>query len=249
MKMTILTVLVLSILSSCAQVSSEIEPSQILKYQVKYPYNNKASQSHGTVQKGSLENGKLIPYSGDNFSYFDTTSYLNGRAFVHGKLYHTIIDSYKDVQSAFPEHNFVLMECSNKNGGKIWPHRTHQNGLSVDFGMPLYKSNSHFDSLDLIGPSHYFLEFDDDGRWIENKKVNINFEIVAKHILTLQKVGKEQGINVKKVIIKTELKDDLFAGKYGKKLQTSGIYVVKRLEPLINRLHDDHYHIDFEIMK
>jgi len=50
-----------------------------------------------------------------------------------------------------------------------------------------------------------------------------------------------------KVIINTDLKDELFATKFGKVLKTSGIYLVQKLSPLINSLHDDHYHIDFDV--
>ena len=53
-------------------------------------------------------------------------------------------------------------------------------------------------------------------------------------------------MKIKKVIIKIELKDELFSTPNGKKLKAKGIYVVKALTPLINGLHDDHFHIDFE---
>ena len=53
---------------------------------------------------------------------------------------------------------------------------------------------------------------------------------------------------IQKVIIKVELKDELFEGEYGKKLKESGIYIVKSLSPTINALHDDHYHVDFKEM-
>jgi penicillin-insensitive murein endopeptidase len=72
---------------------------------------------------------------------------------------------------------------------------------------------------------------------------------MAKHILSLENSARENGMKISKVIFKTELKNDLFATKSGKKLQSKNIYFTKSLTPAINALHDDHYHIDFELIK
>ena len=93
------------------------------------------------------------------------------------------------------------------------------------------------------------LQFDNSGRYIKNTSISVDFNLVAKHILELDAWARKEGYKVKKVIIKTEFKDDLYATKYGKKLKQKGIYVVMALTPKINALHDDHYHIDFEKLK
>jgi penicillin-insensitive murein endopeptidase len=54
-------------------------------------------------------------------------------------------------------------------------------------------------------------------------------------------------VKIKKVIFKINLKDNLFKSKIGKKLKKSGIYFVKYLTPMVDNVHDDHYHIDFEL--
>ena len=138
------------------------------------------------------------------------------------------------------------MECSNQHGGQMKPHRTHQNGLSVDFMMPLKKNQTPFYELDLMGKNHYLLTFDNYGRYSKDPNVVIDFDLVAKHILLLNQNAKKKGFKISKVIIKIELKDELYNSKYGQELKESGIYIVKALSPLINSLHDDHYHIDFE---
>ena len=51
------------------------------------------------------------------------------------------------------------------------------------------------------------------------------------------------------MIFKIELKDKLYATPNGQLLKKSGIYLAQQLTPLINGLHDDHYHVDFEEMK
>jgi len=225
------------------------ELSKVEQYYNDNQGDDQLSKSTGTVSTGSLENGKLIPFKGESFQYFDTLSYLSGRAFTNDKLKKTILDTYQELSTQLPGRQFFIMECSNQHGGKIFPHRTHQNGLSIDFMMPLTKDNKDYYELDTIGKDHYWLNFDDDGKFTKDKSISIEFDLVARHILLLDEKARNNGLKITKVIIKTELKDELFATTYGQKLQASGIYIVKSLIPLINSLHDDHYHIDFEIIK
>ena len=200
----------------------------------------------GSVSNGSLKNGKLVPFFGNNFSYFDETSYLSGRAFLNSKVLNTILDTYKVLETAQPNRKFKIMECAHKHGGKLWPHRTHQNGLSADFMMPKLKNQKPYYGLDTIGVNHYWLNFNNKGQYSKDTSITIDFESIAQHILLLQKEAKKHRLKIQKVIIKTELKDELFQGEYGKKLKESGIYIVKSLSPTINALHDEHYHIDFK---
>lgn len=69
---------------------------------------------------------------------------------------------------------------------------------------------------------------------------------MALHILTLQEELKKNGYEIEKVILKINLKDDLFKTANGKKLKSSGIYFAQKLLTMIDNLHDDHYHIDFK---
>lgn len=219
--------------------------TDVEEYYLRNLDNKHPSQSHGTVSNGSITNSKLFPFSGNNFQYFDTLSYLKGRAFLNGKVKKTLLNTYKILETENANRLFFVMECSHEKGGKLYPHRTHQNGLSVDFMMPLLKDKDAYYKLDTIGINHYWLDFDNQGRYSKNKNVSIDFNLVAQHILLLNQEAKKQGLMIKKVIINTSLKDELFATKYGTKLKNSGIYIVKSLSPLINSLHDDHYHIDF----
>lgn len=204
------------------------------------------SISSGHVSNGGLKHAKLMPYKGTNFSYFDEKSYLSGRAFTHHKVLNTVINGYKELEKNYPKRRFQLMECSNKHGGKMWPHRTHQNGLSVDFMMPKLKDGKPYYGLDSIGVGHYWLSFNNEGIYSKDSSISIDFEKIAHHILILKAEGKKQGLRISKVIIKVEFKDELFEGYFGQLLKNSGIYIVKSLTPTINDLHDDHYHIDFQ---
>lgn len=219
---------------------------KIDKYYQKNKGNNSASVSKGSVSKGSILNSKLLPYSGGNFQYFDKWSYLQGRAFLNGKVKSAVLNTYSDLKKKNPVRKYTVMECSHKEGGKLWPHRTHQNGLSVDFMMPLSKNGEPYYDLDDKGLKHYLLEFNNKGEYEKDKAVKIDFDATAQHILLLDRNARKLGYKIKKVIIKVELKDELYSTTYGKQIKEKGIYVVMGLTSKINALHDDHYHIDFE---
>lgn len=237
---------------SCGQTpeplpSSPQKPNiKLQSYIQKHQNDTMESISLGSVSNGSLKHGKLVPFSGPNFEYFDETSYLSGRAFLNHKVLKTMLDGYKELSMVHPERKFKIMECAHQHGGKLWPHRTHQNGLSVDFMMPKLKNNQPYYGLDSLGTNHYWLTFTNDGKYQKDPSISIDFELIAQHILILNEKAKQHSLKVEKVIIKVELKDELFSGKFGKQLKESGIYVVKSLTPTVNELHDEHYHIDFK---
>ncbi len=212
-----------------------------------YLKQTEPSKSIGTVSNGSLKHGRIVPFSGDNFSYFDELSYASKRAFVHENVLNTMLETYKVLDSVCPTRNFGIMECSNEHGGPIKPHRTHQNGLSVDFMTPLLKNGEPTDDLSDLGAQHYLMEFDATGKYIGDKNYTVDFNTIALHLLTLADAAKKNGLKIDKVIWKIELKDELFATANGKKLQAKGIYFATKLSPLINSLHDDHYHVDFKL--
>lgn len=204
-----------------------------------------SSKSLGTVSKGSLEFGKIIPFCGKNFTYFDRDSYLASRAFTSDAVKSIILNTYDSLYVEFPTRKFYLMELSHQNGGKLFPHRTHQNGLSVDFMLPKLKNTEANYELDTLGKNHYFLQFNDEGKYSEDPSIVIDFDLVAKHILLLNQEARKIGYGIEKVIIKVEYKDELFATPNGKLLKESGIYIVKSLTSEINAIHDDHFHVDF----
>jgi len=211
--------------------------------------NEGVSKSVGRVSSGELINGYKLPYKGENFKYFSPFSYyILNRSFVHSKVYHTIIDSYKLCEEDCPDIQFRIMECSTKKGGRAFPHITHQIGLSVDFMTPLIKENKPKKTYDHTGIWRYLMNFDKDGKANINSSVEIDFNTIAKHIINLNKAAKKNGLKIKKIILEINLKDDLFKSEEGKKLKNYNIYFVKKLSPKIDKLHDDHYHVDFEVL-
>ena len=204
------------------------------------------SKAIGKVNNGKLKNGYKMPYYGKNFQYFSPFSYLVlNRAWLHSKIVKINLATYKKCEKKFPKHKFLVMECAKKHGGKMNPHRTHQNGTSVDYGTPLLKNGKPYHLHNHFGIFHYLMEFDKHGNYCTNKKVKIDFETMAQHLLILDKQARKNGLYINKVIFKINLKDDLYKSKSGKKLKLRKIYFARKLPKRIDDLHDDHYHVDF----
>ncbi len=227
---------------------TQIELSAVEKFYQENANDSIESSSKGTVGRGTLENATLIPFEGANYKYFDETSYVGGRAFTHSKVVEITLATYDALARKKVDRLFRVMEFSRKEGGKIYPHRTHQNGLSVDFMMPLQKDGKPCYDLDDRGAAHYLLDFDRNGKSIENPEISIDFNTAAQHILELEIQARKRGMRIHKVIFNTHLKDELYASEFGKKLRRSGIYLATSLTPIINELHDDHYHVDFTFL-
>ena len=224
------------------------DSTEVEKYYAKNCCNSEPSISQGTVSNGSLKHGKLMPFSGPNFHYFDTLSYLSGRAYVNHLVKQTIVATYASFEKTDSDLKFGLMECAHEHGGKLFPHRTHQNGLSVDFMSPKLKDGKPYYDLNHLGADHYWLDFDNNGNYTEDPNISLDFNLIARHIVKLDEIARQYGLKINKVIFKMELKDELYATEYGKTILKKGIYITKKLDPLVNALHDDHYHIDFEIL-
>lgn len=210
------------------------------------PFNSKnESKSIGTRSNGKLENSKLLPYQRKNFKYFSWLSYyIMDNGYLHSKVHNTLLAAYKICERTCPSIQFKVMECANKEGGKMLIHRTHQTGMSVDFMVPKIRKSKPFRMYDNLGMWHYLLNFDKDGNL--NKNVSIDFETMAKHILALDQAARKNGLTIERVILKINLKDDLFKTESGKKLLSKGIYFAQALQPSVDVMHDDHYHIDFK---
>ncbi len=214
-----------------------------------HPYQSTPgkSKSLGNPGNGTLVNGVKLPYKYKNFKYFSPFSYfVLNRAYVNDKVYNTLMQTYAQCEKEFPRRRFGVMECSKKNGGPIVLHRTHQNGLSVDFMTPFKRKNKEFKLFNKMGIWHYTLRFDQNGKNKLFKKVVIDFELLANFIFILEKKARVNGLKIKKVILKTDLKDEIIATEYGKKLKKMGVYFVIKLPKVVNNQHDEHIHVDFE---
>ncbi len=211
--------------------------------------NAGVSESVGSVRNGKLSNGWLLPFKGKNFEYFSHFSYyILNCGYVNDKIYHTIMDAYKACESTCAEQKFRLMECTRKHGGKMVFHWTHQNGTSVDFMVPTKRGRKIDVLSDHFGLAHYLLQFNEGGQLKFSRKTEIDFETMAKHIIALDDACRKNGVRIRKLLFNTALIDELLNTSAGSMIRNRDIFIPRRVSDLINNLHDDHYHVDFEII-
>ena len=161
---------------------------------------------------------------------------------MHSKVYDVIIKAYVDLFKSHPNIKFKYAETGWKNGGEFKPHKTHQNGLSVDFMVPVInkKGQSDYFATTLINKFGYGVEFNGQGVF---QNLTIDYESMAAHIATLDKVARKNGINIKRVIFAPELRPYLFK-------TSSSEYLKNNVNFMKNKAwvrHDEHYHVDFNI--
>lgn len=229
--------------------NSSSKNKKVIAYYESNKGNDLESVSTGSPSNGKIENAKLLPFYGNNFEYFSELSYLAGRAFVNNRVRDLLIESFDSLKLYFPSDTFYIMETSHQMGGKFFPHRTHQNGLSVDLMMPYLKNNTKYTALDHLGILHYQLEFNNDATWEKDKNVTPDFEKIALQLHVLNQLSKKNGLMISKVIIKTEWIKLLLTTVNAKKYNLSQLPFVYRLEEIVNKQHDDHFHVDFRVIK
>lgn len=200
------------------------------------------STCYGTTSNGRLENGVKLPQSGNNFVSYSLLASMAGRTYVHSSVEEIIVAAYKDLENAQPKKVYKYAETGFKEGGQFKPHKTHRNGLSVDFMTPVI--NSKGESVHL--PTHpfnkfgYNIEFDSNDNY---DGLAIDYDALAAHIVALHKQSKKLGYDLWRVIFDPKLQPNLFKTKYGDYLKDNIQFSKKRSWVR----HDEHYHVDFSI--
>ncbi len=200
------------------------------------------STCFGTTKNGRLENGVKLPSSGNNFVSYGTIPILAGRTYVHNKVRDVIIEAYHSLEYEQPGKVFKYAETGYKSGGTFKPHKTHQNGLSVDLIVPVFDSNQKSVHL----PTHplnkygYDIEFDNNGTY---KNYRIDFEALGALIISLHKAATTLGIDIWRVIFSPDLQPLLYSSKYGAYIKEN-IYIPSKHSWV---RHDEHIHIDFNV--
>lgn len=200
------------------------------------------STCFGSVAKGKLENGVALPSSGPNFSSYSTAAELAGRTYVHSSVRDVVVTSYKALETAAPEKVFVYGETGWESGGRIKPHRTHRNGLSVDFMVPVVNRAGRSVRLPTspFNRFGYDIEFDASGRYDE---LEIDFSAIAEHLYQLDVAARAQGIGIALVIFDEAYLPRLFVTARGPYLKQNLKFM--KGKPWVR--HDEHYHVDFAV--
>ncbi len=176
------------------------------------------STCYGTVSNGRLDNGVNLPLSGANFSAYSSVAASTGRTHVHSKVSDVLVAAYAALEQTAPGKHFVYGETGWPSGGRIWPHRTHQNGLSVDFFVPVRDKSGGSVVLpaEITSRFGYDIEFDKRGRFGD---YTIDFEALAEHLYQLRLAAKAGGTGIALVIFDPPYLPKLFATARGPFLQ------------------------------
>lgn len=203
---------------------------------------SETSVCYGTTSNGRLENGVQLPDNGNNFEGYSSVARLAGRTYVHSSVKDIIVNAYEKLEETEQGKVYKYAETGFKEGGEFKPHKTHRNGLSVDFMTPVI--NAEGASVHL--PTHpfnkfgYDIEFDHKGQY---ESLSIDYVALSAHIVALHKESKALGFDIWRVIFDPALQPNLFKTKYGEYLRNNIQFSKK---PSWVR-HDEHYHVDFLI--
>jgi len=200
------------------------------------------SVCRGTTARGALEGGCELPGSGANFTAYSLLGRLLGRTYVHCTVAEVVAEAYAAMAKRHPDVRFVYGETGLAEGGPFKPHRTHQNGLSVDLFVPVRDRDG--ESVPL--PTHvlnkwgYDVEFDANGR---HDDLQIDFEAMAAHLLELLRAARAHGIAIGRVIFDPQLQPFLHRTAAWPEIAGQIRFSTR---PAWVR-HDEHYHVDFDI--
>lgn len=200
------------------------------------------SKCYGTVSRGHIEGSVKLPASGPNFAAYSALGVAAGRTYVHSKVAQIIVAAYAAIERVDPTLRYVYGETGWPSGGRLRPHRTHQNGLSVDFFVPVRNAQGQSVALPtgITNRLGYDLEFDQNARY---DQYQIDFPAMAEHLYQLHLAAKAQGVGIALVIFDTAYLPRLFATPRGAYLQQNLPFMKGR--PWVR--HDEHYHVDFAV--
>lgn len=202
--------------------------------------NPEPSVSIGTPASGELRNGKRLPGRGSNFRAYSDLGTLLGRNSVDSRVRAAVLEAYADLALDRPQVRFVYGECGWPSGGSFRPHRTHQNGMAVDFFVPVRDSHGRSRRL----PTHAFnrygydIEFAADGRW---QDYTIDYPAMAAHVRALDRAARAHRLRVVRVIFDKALQRPLFRAQGGEGLE----HLVRFSDRDSWVRHDEHYHVIF----
>ncbi len=201
-----------------------------------------ASTCQGTTKSGSLKDGIQIPKQGTNFESYSLVGHLLGRTYVHEKVHDAIVNTYAELNKKNKDVVYVFGETGWSEGGSFKPHKTHQNGTSVDFMVPVRDQQKKSTPIpcSLFNKFCYSIEFDKKGYY---RDLKIDFDAMAEHLIALEKHSKKLGFKLNRVIFDPDLTVLLKKSKAWSAANPN-IYFSPH-KPWVR--HDEHYHIDFDI--
>ncbi len=199
------------------------------------------SQCFGTVSHGHLESGVQLPSDGANFVAYSDLGVALGRTYVHSRVAEVVTAAYAELARTLPTTRYVYGETGWEAGGRIRPHRTHQNGLSVDFFVPIQNAAGESIRLPISAANRfgYGIEFGPEATYGE---YSIDIPAIAEHLYQLDRTARQRGVGIALVIFDPAFVLRLFATSRGADLRRLNFM---KGRPWVR--HDEHYHVDFSV--
>lgn len=199
------------------------------------------STCYGTTSKGRIEGAVQLPKSGANYSAYSDLGVSLGRTYVHQLVQDIVVAAYSALVSAAPGRVFVYGESGWKSGGRLRPHRTHENGLSIDFFVPVTDSSGKSVPLPIsaFNKFGYGIDFDAEGKF---GGLAIDFEAIGEHLYQLSVAAKKANVPIARVIFDPPYLPKLFATKHGDFQRN-----INFMKGNAWVRHDEHYHVDFGV--
>lgn len=199
------------------------------------------SRSIGTPARGELRNGRRLPTVGANFTTSSWLATAIGRNSVHQQVRSAVLEAYAALAPTHPERRWMYAEAGWPSGGRFWPHHTHQNGIAIDFVVPVKTRDGGAAELNSWAGNlwTYAIEFDRDGC---SGSVCIDFDAMVAHLRALLAAAKFNGLRVRRVIFDPGYHRALLSRPQARLLSAE-------LPLLPTRAwvrHDEHYHVEFQ---
>jgi penicillin-insensitive murein endopeptidase len=202
---------------------------------------NAASLCFGTPDHGELRDGCQLPRDGANFSPYSSLGVAAGRTYVHCAVAAVFADAFKQLATSRPDLRFVYGESGFARGGQFKPHKSHQNGLSVDFFVPVRDREGRSVPVptSLLNRWGYDLEFSSRGM---SDELVIDFDAIALHLAALNSAARSHHIGIHRIFFDTQLQQRLHRSRHWPQISSL---------PFSTRQgwwrHDEHYHVDFRV--
>jgi len=200
-----------------------------------------AALSYGSGGCGKLQGGVALPCRGPNFEAGAATACLLGRNYLHPLVRDTVVAAFQALATQQPRRTWQYGETGKASGGRLWPHKTHQNGLAADFFMPVVNKQGEPQrlSISVLNKFGYALEFSKRGTL---DGLRIDWQGVGAQLLALATAGQSRGVTIERIIITPDFHQPLL----------QQVPALQRLAPLLMKReawvrHDEHFHVDFAI--
>ena len=231
----------------CASGRPGFSPTKcfaVISMMIMISYNAFATEStcYGTSRKGRIDNALALPSAGNNFISYGREPELAGRTYLHSTVYRIVVAAYQTLEQQAPGKVFKYAETGFQKGGVFPPHKTHQNGSSVDFIVPVLDQANQSVQLPTNKKNRYGydIEFDNKARYAQ---YHIDFDALGAHLMALHQAAEREHSSISRVILDPPYHAQLYKSKYGAYLRQ---HVNLQKKKAWVR-HDEHYHVDFKL--